>query len=77
MMDALGLPGMQETDFTVSISAGRPRPIVTDESAIPAMFIRTISAPNMQLISAAVREGNIPPGVEISNSAPTLTVRTK
>ncbi len=77
MLDALGLPKLADPEFTASIGQPRQKVIVTDVDALPEAFVRVTRAPDMATISAAVKAGQVPAGVEISNSAPSLTIRVK
>lgn len=57
---------------TLSISY-RTKPIVTDASLLPEALMRR--APDMTLIAKALKVGDVP-GVETSNPAPVLTLRS-
>ena len=76
-MDALGLPKLADAEFTASLRAGQPVPIVTDESALPPEYWRVTRSVSMSAIRDALKVGEIPPGVEIGNGAPILTIRSK
>ncbi len=64
-------------EATLSIRAGVPKVIVTDESKIPKAFQRVKTEPDKIKIKAALEEGKDIPGVELSNAQETLTIRIK
>lgn len=76
-MDALGIPKIELPDLTASIARGRPTAIITNELDLPEEYTRTTVKPNMEAIRVALKDGVVIPGVEMSNSIPSLTVRTK
>lgn len=77
IMDAAGLTKFRHPEFTVSLSAGRPGVVVTDEAALPDRFVRVERKPLLLAIKAAMDDGEVVPGAEMQNTMPTLTVRTK
>lgn len=77
VMDALELRRRELPDLTASIAAGRPSVMVTDEDALPEAFVKTERKADKTLIGAALKAGNTVPGATLSNSLPTLQVRTK
>lgn len=77
IMDAAGLTKFRHPEFTVSLSAGRPGVVVTDESALPDRFVRVERKPNLSALREAMEDGEVILGAEWSNAAPRLTVRTK
>lgn len=76
-MDALGIPKFELPDITASIAKGRSRAIVTNELEIPDEYTLTTVKPNMEAIRAALSDGVVVPGVEMTNAIPSLQVRTK
>ena len=62
---------------TLSIRAGQPRVIITDEAALPDNCVRIKREPNKTLIRELIDQGVSVPGAEFSNSEPTLAVRVK
>ena len=76
-MDALGIPKIELPDITASIAKGRSRAIVTNELDIPDEYTLTTVKPNMEAIRAALSDGVVVPGVEMTNAIPSLHVRTK
>jgi len=76
-LDALGIKKLELPDLTASVRAGQPVVVITDETALPEAFIRTKRDPDKALINAALKAGNTVPGAELSNSTPSLAVRTR
>lgn len=76
-MDALGIPKIELPDLTASIARGKPAALITDETALPDEYWRTTRAVNKAAINDAIKQGVVIPGVEMTNSIPSLTVRTK
>ena len=62
---------------TLSIRAGMPRVIVTDEARLPEQFVRIKREPDKHLIASHLKAGEPVPGAELSNSEETLAVRVK
>ena len=77
ILDALGLTKWRNAEFSVSVSAGKPGVIVTDEAALPDRFVRVVRSPDKAAIKAALEQGEVVDGAELQNSIPTMTVRTK
>ena len=62
---------------TLSIRAGQPKVIITDEAALPEHCIRTKREPDKVAIKEQLAGGQAVPGAELSNAEPTLAVRVK
>jgi len=62
---------------TLSIRAGQPRVIITDEARLPEQFVRIKREPDKHLIASHLKAGEPVPGAELSNSEETLAVRVK
>jgi len=62
---------------TLSIRAGQPKVIITDESSLPPDCVRVRTEPNKTAIKEQLERGEHVPGAELSNSEPTLAVRVK
>jgi hypothetical protein len=77
ILDALGLTKWRSAEFSVSVTAGRPGVILTDETALPDRFVRIERKADKTAIKAALEAGEIVPGAELANGIPTMTVRTK
>jgi len=74
LLDAAGLSKWERPLATVSIGAKSPKPIVTNEAALPNAFWRVKCEPDMTAIRKAE---TLPPGCEMDNGGRTLTLRTK
>lgn len=79
IMDAIGERRFETAAFTVSIAAGRPSAIITDEALIPDRFVKITTERKVDkvLLLSALRDGEVIEGAAISNSLPTLTVRSR
>lgn len=77
ILDALGLTKWRNAEFSVSVSAGRPGVVITDESAIPPQYFRPRVEIDRTEIRRALEAGEVVPGAEMANGIPTMTVRTK
>jgi len=62
---------------TLSIRAGQPRVIITDEAALPPDCVRTRTEPDKITIKNLLARGDQVPGAELSNAEPALAVRIK
>jgi len=77
LMTHAGLRRVVLPEATLSIRAGQPRVIITDESALPPECIRTRTEPDKIAIKERLARGEHVPGAELSNSEPTLAMRNK
>jgi hypothetical protein len=77
MMDALGMTKFAMPEFTASIRAGSVRPVITDENEVPDEYKKTEVSIDKSAIADAVKNGVVIPGVELSNSMPSLTLKVK
>jgi Siphovirus Gp157 len=62
---------------TLSIRAGVPRVIITDETALPPSCVRIRTEPDKIAIKEQLMRGEQVPGAALSNAEPTLAVRVK
>jgi len=62
---------------TLSIRAGTPKVIITDESALPFECVRLKREPNKVAIKEHIERGEQVPGAEMSNREDVLSVRIK
>jgi len=72
-----GVKKLELAAATLSIRAGTPRVIITDEARLPGEFVRVRTEPDKVRIKEHLARGEDVPGAEISNSEPVLSVRTK
>jgi hypothetical protein len=77
LMEQAGLRKIVLPTATLSISAGPPRVIVTDEARLPPDCIRIKREPNRIAIKERLERGEHVDGAELSNSEPQLAVRIK
>jgi hypothetical protein len=62
---------------TLSIRAGQPKVIITDETALPPDCVRIRTEPDRIAIKEHLARGEPVAGAELSNSEPVLAVRVK
>jgi Siphovirus Gp157 len=77
LMDQAGLRKVVLPTATLSIVAGRPKVIVTDEAALPPGCVRILTEPNREAIKKRIAAGETVPGAEMSNAEPYLKVSSK
>lgn len=77
IMEALNIAKFKHPEFTVSVQAGRPGVVVTDAAALPTEYVRVETSPDLTKIKAALARGEVIPGAELTNGAPSIIVRTK
>ena len=77
VMERANLSKVTLPEATLSISHIKPAPIIADEAAIPDALCKFKRSPDMAAIKDAVSNGNMPPGVNMSNGRSTLSIRPK
>lgn len=77
LMQGADLKKLEQPDFTASISKGRGKVVIADETALPEAFVRVSRTPDKTAIGDALKGGQAVPGALLSNPEPTLTVRTR
>jgi Siphovirus Gp157 len=77
VMDALGRSRVDLPDITASIRAGQPSVQITDEDAVPDIYVELVRKIDKQTIASVLKSGGEVPGAVTSNSLPTLTLRTR
>ncbi len=77
MLDALAVPKFERATYTASIRPGQPHVVVTDETKLPPGTVRINREPDKAQISALLKAGETVSGAELSNSMPSLTIRTR
>jgi len=77
LMDMAGIKKLPLPLATVSIVNGQRKADITDEKALPSIYIKTVRKPMLDMIGEALRAGHTIPGAELSNAEPHLTIRTK
>lgn len=75
LMEAAGLKKAERPAATVSITTGRPKVIITDESQLHDCFWRVKREPDKTAIAEALKfQGAVVPGATLSNSEPTIRI---
>lgn len=75
IMEAAKLERAERPAATVSIAAGRPKVVITDETRLPDFCVRIKREPNKEAIAKAFKEGNREiPGATLSNPEPVLRI---
>jgi hypothetical protein len=77
VLQTANLHKIELPEATLSIRAGQPKVIITEEGDIPDYYVRIKREPNKILIGAALKAGTNVPGATLSNAEPTLAIRTK
>lgn len=79
VMEALSVSKFIDPEFSLSLSAGRPKVHITDALQIPSDMVEVtvLTTPDKALIKAAFDRGEDVPGAMLSQAPPTLTLRTK
>lgn len=79
VMEAIGSRKFVDPEFSLGISAGRPKVIVTDETKLrdDLVTIVTTRTPNKSAILAALSANQDVDGAILSNGSQTLTIRSK
>ena len=77
LMQAAELKKLELAPATLSIRAGQPKVIITDETALPPDCVRIRTEPDKVAIKERMARGEQIPGAEMSNAEPTLAVRVK
>ena len=72
-----GVKKIELAAATLSIRAGQPKVIITDETALPPNCVRIRTEPDRIAIKEQLMRGEQIPGAEMSNAEPTLAVRVK
>jgi hypothetical protein len=77
LMTHAGLRRVVLPEATLSIRAGQPRVIITDETLLPPDCVRVRTEPDKVAIKERLARGEPVPGATLSNSESVLSVRTK
>jgi hypothetical protein len=77
VMDVLGEGKRVRPDYTASIGKPRAGIVITDETAIPAEYQRTVVTIDRAKLSDDLKQGVVITGAELANGMPTLTLRSK
>lgn len=77
LMNIAAVRKVELPQATLSIRAGMPKVIVTDETALPENCVRIKREPDKIAIKTHIMRGEHVPGAEISNAEQVLAVRVK
>jgi hypothetical protein len=79
IMEALELKAFRDPEFTLSLSAGKPKVIVTHPDHLPPEFIEVVTSlkPMNAEIKDALLRGEDVVGATLSNGGSVLTIRSK
>lgn len=74
-MSEVGMAKVVTPLATVTVRAGKPEVIVTDEAALPTHLTKTTVSPDKRAIREAIERGETIDGVTLGNGASVLTIR--
>jgi DNA-directed RNA polymerase specialized sigma subunit len=74
LMEAANLKKAERPAATVSIAAGRPKVVITDESAIPPVYHRVKTEIDKESIGRTLKALGEVPGATLSNPEPQLRI---
>jgi hypothetical protein len=77
VMQAAGLPKAELPEATISVRAGRPKVIITDDASLPDRCFRIKKEVDKKQIEELLKSGREVPGAALSNAEPVLTIRIK
>lgn len=75
LMDWAGIRSVTLPEAKISVINSPEKVIVTDENAIPDVFMRISKEPNKTAIKNALKSGSIVPGATLSNGGTTISMR--
>ncbi len=75
-MQEAGLPKIPAPDLSVSISRGKAKVLIIDESQIPSWLCKTVVTPSKTMIADEIAAGRDVPGAQLGNPQPYLTIHT-
>lgn len=76
ILDAIGQRRVELPDLTAAIRTGVPSVVVTDEMDLPDTYIRVTRAPDKAALLTDLKRGVEIPGAQLSNSAPTIMIKS-
>lgn len=77
LMEAARLDRLSLPEATLSCRDLPPKPIVTDEAALPPEYVRVKTTPDMTAIRAGLDSGADIPGVALGNGSRSITIRRR
>jgi hypothetical protein len=72
-----GLKKLAAPDMSVSVTTGKPRIMITDDSLVPDDLVRITRTPSKTDIAKAMAEGREIPGVTLGNPEPFLSIHRR
>jgi hypothetical protein len=75
IMEAADIRKVELPEATLSIRNGVPNVIVTDEVLLPDQYVKIERTPKKSEIKDALKAGKQVPGAELTNGAPSLSIR--
>ena len=75
LLQSSGLPKVQLPEGTLSVSKGRDKVEITDETRLPKWALRVVKSPDKTAIAEKLKAGKKVPGAEMKPGEPGLTVR--
>jgi hypothetical protein len=76
-MEALGITKFPTPQFSLTVSAGKPKVLITDETLIPDDLVTWTRTPNKAAVKQALETYGDVPGAVMSNSSSVLSIRTR
>jgi hypothetical protein len=73
-MQSIGLPRLEDPEFTLRIQPGQRTARIIDEDLLPGRFVKTTKEPLRRDITAALKAGEVVAGAALSNGAPIVVV---
>lgn len=77
VMESADLRKLELPEATLSVRAGSRKVVITDEARLPDSLIRVTREPDKQAIKNLLDAGQEVLGAELSNGAPSLSLRIK
>jgi len=74
-MDALGTAKIEAPDVTLSLRAGSPAVVITDETKIPDEYWKVTRTVSLSAIRDDIKQGVVVEGAEMQNGMPSLIIK--
>lgn len=76
-LQEVDIPKIIAPDMTITVGKGRTSVVITDPNALPLGFAEFVPQPDKAKIKTALEAGELVSGASLSNSGPSLSIRTK
>jgi Siphovirus Gp157 len=76
-MEAVGITKFPTPQFSLTVSAGKPKVLITEETLIPDDLMIWTKTPSKSAVKQALETYGDVPGAVMSQAPPTLTIRTR